>query len=572
MKFCLLTFLVFLVPFTVLAAQPDFLIATYTDGQSNHQVRLGDITNSFSVLFSDTDNLRFLEDETLIRDYIFNDFIFPKLVLMDYRGQSLPEAGLTDEWVEDRIRLLVLYNQGAKKLNEEALLYRYDLVRVSIINFHVNTVTNDNNGFSVSLQENVIKKSFEDAQSKAEDILAKLRKSRNLAADFSNLAAGYSDDASGYNKSGDLGYFVRGMMDPDFEDAVFKMGKNGLIPNAVRTQNGVYVVMITALYNNLTLKEMEKLAGPDHYYALKTSVITWYLRANLEKNIVPYYKDLALTSNLNGCAVHSAADLKPDDVLLKINGKDHYWKDIYRTVKYFVPEFETNASLNDLDSQCQNYASFIQLVNKAGADYQKSAEFRNDFQKQLSGYYETKAMEKQKEELWIKAQAMVTDHALRELYELNRKNPNMYIKSRNEEPSSGYENSMEDSGGDPDGMEDNAMSEERDDQYRDASDSDGYDESDQDSGYEKQDVDATADKYRDEEVRDLEEVENQTSDVEYMTFEEALPEVRKELEEKYFDTLYSEWKKNAMKRYRVKFENGWREKLKKYYQSVYKSN
>ena len=60
-------------------------------------------------------------------------------------------------------------------------------------------------------------------------------------ADFATLAAGHSHCPSGAESGGSLGWFSRGMMVPEFENAVFAM-ENGGLSDIVQTQFGYHLI------------------------------------------------------------------------------------------------------------------------------------------------------------------------------------------------------------------------------------------------------------------------------------------------------------------------------------------
>jgi peptidyl-prolyl cis-trans isomerase C len=84
----------------------------------------------------------------------------------------------------------------------------------------------------------LIKSGTPNARVKAEKILADLK----AGADFTALARVHSDDAGTAAKGGDLGYFVKGGMVPDFEAAVLRLKQAGDISELVETQFGFHII------------------------------------------------------------------------------------------------------------------------------------------------------------------------------------------------------------------------------------------------------------------------------------------------------------------------------------------
>ena len=75
-------------------------------------------------------------------------------------------------------------------------------------------------------------------EDKAKDLLTKI----NSGGDFADLAQKHSDCPSG-KKGGDLGWFGRGQMVKEFEEACF-CGQKGATVGPVKTQFGYHLIKI----------------------------------------------------------------------------------------------------------------------------------------------------------------------------------------------------------------------------------------------------------------------------------------------------------------------------------------
>ena len=76
-------------------------------------------------------------------------------------------------------------------------------------------------------------------EDEANDILLELANDRN----FEDLARARSIDATS-DKGGDVGYFIRGQLDPGFEKSCFDL-KVGQISDVVKTRFGYHIIKLT---------------------------------------------------------------------------------------------------------------------------------------------------------------------------------------------------------------------------------------------------------------------------------------------------------------------------------------
>jgi peptidyl-prolyl cis-trans isomerase C len=82
-------------------------------------------------------------------------------------------------------------------------------------------------------------KASKDAEAKIKAVIVRL----NKGEDFEKVAAEVTEDPSGKANGGDLGYFTKEQMVPEFADAAFKLEK-GKISEPVKTQFGWHVIKL----------------------------------------------------------------------------------------------------------------------------------------------------------------------------------------------------------------------------------------------------------------------------------------------------------------------------------------
>lgn len=96
--------------------------------------------------------------------------------------------------------------------------------------------------------------SDEEAKKKAEDIIKKL----DNGEDFSKLAKKYSNDTGTAENGGDLGYFNKGEMVKEFEEAAYKLKVNKYTTKPVKTSYGYHIILKTDEKEKPTLKKAKK--------------------------------------------------------------------------------------------------------------------------------------------------------------------------------------------------------------------------------------------------------------------------------------------------------------------------
>ncbi|HEY5982880.1 MAG TPA: peptidylprolyl isomerase [Anaerolineales bacterium] len=122
-----------------------------------------------------------------------------------------------------------------------------------------------------------------------ESIAQVVRDRLDKGEDFAKLAAELSTDTSNKDKGGDLGWFARGAMVAEFENAAFSL-KVGEISQPVKTQFGYHIIQVLA-HANMPLDA----SGYDN--ARQTAFDKWLTEARTTYNVVTqdFWHDLVPT-------------------------------------------------------------------------------------------------------------------------------------------------------------------------------------------------------------------------------------------------------------------------------------
>ena len=142
-------------------------------------------------------------------------------------------------------------------------------------------------------------------RAKAEEVLQQLKD----GADFAEMAKTHSGDTASGKEGGDLGFFSKGMMIPEFEQAAFALAP-GEISGLVRTQFGFHIIKV---------EEVREEADP---YAKAKPEITDRLKLAQAKEIASEraevsYEDLLETENLEEVAQKDAMQVHVSNFFAK---------------------------------------------------------------------------------------------------------------------------------------------------------------------------------------------------------------------------------------------------------------
>jgi peptidyl-prolyl cis-trans isomerase C len=135
-----------------------------------------------------------------------------KKLLMEGLLQSIGKDALTDEAMHK------VYDEAVKQIGEEKEVHaRHILFRAPAGD----------------------EKASKEAEDKIKAVIARLKKGE----DFAKVAGEVTEDPSGKANGGDLGYFSKDQMVPEFSEAAFKL-EQGQISEPVKTQFGWHVIKV----------------------------------------------------------------------------------------------------------------------------------------------------------------------------------------------------------------------------------------------------------------------------------------------------------------------------------------
>ncbi len=98
--------------------------------------------------------------------------------------------------------------------------------------------------------------------------------------DFAKVAAEVSTDTGTKDKGGDLGWFARGIMVPEFDTAAFSL-KVGEISQPVKSQFGYHIIQVLA-------HETVPLDASTYQQARQTAFNDWLTKARTDYKVVTY--------------------------------------------------------------------------------------------------------------------------------------------------------------------------------------------------------------------------------------------------------------------------------------------
>jgi len=206
---------------------PDGLASSVfvTDAELNAVIRLEQQQRDFQYFVLNASQFQdeSLADNAAIENYYrqhADRFMTTEKVRVEYVELSVAALKSDEEPSEEELHEFYEANQGQFSMEEERQAS------------HI----------LIQLEEGADEVAVTAAREKAEGLVARL----NTGESFESMARENSDDPGSAETGGDLGYFGRGLMEPDFEETAFSLGQ-GEVSEPVLTSFGYHIIKVTGI-------------------------------------------------------------------------------------------------------------------------------------------------------------------------------------------------------------------------------------------------------------------------------------------------------------------------------------
>ncbi len=160
---------------------------------------------------------------------MLDTMVIRELILQQAKKDGIDKSQAVADKLEDLKKRIIVEAYLKKKVEERANLSDADLQK-----FYDQNKDKFKTGDEVRASHILLK-----TEKEAQDVLAKLK----AGGKFEDLSKQYSIDSAG-PKGGDLGWFSKGSMVPEFEKVAFGL-KEGELSGLVKTKFGVHIIKLT---------------------------------------------------------------------------------------------------------------------------------------------------------------------------------------------------------------------------------------------------------------------------------------------------------------------------------------
>ena len=182
---------------------------------------------------------------------------------------------------------------------------------------------------------------IEGEESEALATLDDVKKRLEQGEDFALLAKELSQDAGSATDGGDLGFFERDVMDPNFEESVFSMSQEGDVSDVVKTEFGYHLIKLTGIKSGEGQLFSEAKAEIELLYRKQKGEELFYEQAELLADLSYENPD-----SLDVVAEELGLEIKTSEQFLRTGN----FSGIAKDAKITTAGFSEDVLANDLNS------------------------------------------------------------------------------------------------------------------------------------------------------------------------------------------------------------------------------
>lgn len=201
------------------------------------------------ILVDEIDKVIFktmFKDDTEIEDQVNDQIEYYKAQYSTNWEDTLKSAGYeSEDALKDEMRLSFQRDKAIKNYLKE-----------NVSDGDINSYYKDEIAGEISAKHILIStsdRSEEEAENLAKDIIKKLKNGEK----FEDLAKEYSDDTGSKENGGDLGYFGKGEMVTEFEDAAYGLKVDEYTKEPVKTSYGYHIILKTGEKEKAKLEDIK---------------------------------------------------------------------------------------------------------------------------------------------------------------------------------------------------------------------------------------------------------------------------------------------------------------------------
>ena len=219
-----------------------------------------------------------------------------KQILLQKLAESVNKSKVTDKECE------AFYKKNPEKFKHgEQVRALHILIKANENQLVEEIQSNSKDEISEDKLKELVNKKMEEKKAKAEKILAELKADPTK---FEKLARKYSEDEASAKQGGDLGFFTKDKMVPEFAKVAFETKPN-TISDVVKTQFGYHIIM--------PVDRME--AGTIPFEKAKERIRAYLTQEKQTKAL----EDLTTTAKKNAKIEYLDESYNPDEMQKKLN-------------------------------------------------------------------------------------------------------------------------------------------------------------------------------------------------------------------------------------------------------------